>query len=171
MRYFILALSLVLLGGCTHTITRTDGPMAERKLARSASFYLMVPADGQYRQTIYRGSGRTTAQVIKGSIGRFTNKVDQGTGVESLEKALETAKEAGAAYVVQPIILHWEDRATQWSGIPDRIRVSISVIDAQTGETVRSTVINGKSKWATFGGDHPQDLLPEPVDSFVEELF
>ncbi|WP_254924651.1 DUF4823 domain-containing protein [Aeromonas sp. A35_P] len=29
----------------------------------------------------------------------------------------------------------------------------------------------GKSKWATFGGDHPQDLLPEPTEKYVNSLY
>jgi Domain of unknown function (DUF4823) len=36
---------------------------------------------------------------------------------------------------------------------------------------VASTLISGQSKWATFGGDHPQDLLPEPLNSYVESLY
>ena len=62
-------------------------------------------------------------------------------------------------------------RATEWSGIPDKIEVKIIVYDGGTGKEVGSTLISGRSKWATFGGDHPQDLLPEPLNSYVESLY
>ncbi len=68
-------------------------------------------------------------------------------------------------------ILHWEDRATEWSGRPDRVEVQISVYDTSTREEVASSSYSGKSKWATFGGDHPQDLLSEPTDNYVRSLY
>ena len=74
-------------------------------------------------------------------------------------------------YYVIPEILHWEDRATEWSGLPDKIEVKIIVYDGGTGNEVASTLISGQSKWATFGGDHPQDLLPEPLNNYVESLY
>jgi hypothetical protein len=70
-----------------------------------------------------------------------------------------------------PEILHWEDRATEWSGIPDRVEVKLLVLEAQGNKEIASIVISGKSKWATFGGDHPQDLLPEPIKQYVESLY
>ena len=74
-------------------------------------------------------------------------------------------------YYVVPEILHWEDRATEWSGLPDRIEVKIIVSDARRNGEIGSAIISGKSKWATFGGDHPQDLLPEPIKIYVESLY
>jgi Domain of unknown function (DUF4823) len=74
-------------------------------------------------------------------------------------------------YYVVSEILHWEDHATEWSGLPDKIEVKIMVYDGGTGKELASTLIAGESKWATFGGDHPQDLLPEPLNSYVESLY
>jgi Domain of unknown function (DUF4823) len=74
-------------------------------------------------------------------------------------------------YLVYPTILHWEDRATVWSALPDRVEVKIDLIETATGKLLDSVVIRGKSGLATLGGDHPQDLLPKPVDEFVSTLF
>jgi hypothetical protein len=74
-------------------------------------------------------------------------------------------------YLVYPTILHWEDRATEWSALPDRIEVKIDLIETATGKLLDSVVIRGKSGLATLGCDHPQDLLPKPVDEFVSTLF
>lgn len=74
-------------------------------------------------------------------------------------------------YLVYPTILHWEDRATEWSALPDRVEVKIDLIETATGKLLDSVVIRGKSGLATLGGDHPQDLLPKPVDEFVSTLF
>ncbi len=34
-----------------------------------------------------------------------------------------------------------------------------------------SAIIKGKSGLATFGGDHPQDLLPKPVGEYIDALY
>ena len=74
-------------------------------------------------------------------------------------------------YYVVPEILHWEERATEWSGLPDRIELQLSVYEFGMRDNIASTHILGKSKWATFGGDHPQDLLPKPINDFVSSLY
>jgi hypothetical protein len=49
--------------------------------------------------------------------------------------------------------------------------VKISVIKVGSRAEVDAVVINGKSKWATFGGDHPQDLYPPPIEEYAAALF
>lgn len=69
------------------------------------------------------------------------------------------------------MILHWEDRATEWSGKKDKIEIKLSIYGAEGNQEIAGTIIGGKSKWATFGGDHPQDLLPEPIQAYVDTLY
>ena len=88
-----------------------------------------------------------------------------------LADCLERAAAGGYGYYVEPQILHWEDRATEWSGISDKVEVRLSVYDAATRELIASQVIAGSSSFWTFGGDHPQDLLPEPITVFVGGLY
>jgi hypothetical protein len=78
---------------------------------------------------------------------------------------------SSAGYYVQPKILHWEERATEWSGKPDKIRVKVDVYDAETQSYQSSVIFSGKSKWFTFGGDHPQDLLPKPIQDYLKTLY
>ena len=47
----------------------------------------------------------------------------------------------------------------------------LQLIEASSGEILDSAVISGKSKWATFGGDHPQELLPELLRQYAGRLF
>lgn len=74
-------------------------------------------------------------------------------------------------YYVKPEILQWEDRATEWSGKKDIIEIQLAVYDAVTREELANSSYTGKSKWATFGGDHPQELLAEPTNNFVSALY
>jgi hypothetical protein len=54
--------------------------------------------------------------------------------------------------MVYSTVLHWEDRATEWSGRPDRILLKKVVADAGSDNMISSVFIEGKSKWFTFGG-------------------
>jgi hypothetical protein len=73
--------------------------------------------------------------------------------------------------LLYPQILQWEDRATEWSGKPDIAAVKLSVLSTDTGALLDSVIIEGKSGLATFGGDHPQDLLPKPMAEYAASLF
>jgi Domain of unknown function (DUF4823) len=107
---------------------------------------------------------------VKAAFSRFSNNVlvsEQCLGLDCL-KIMPTER---FEYYVEPEILRWEDRATEWSGKPDKIEIKISVYNARLGTEVASSVLSASSKWATFGGDHPQDLLPEPLTKYVESLY
>jgi hypothetical protein len=111
-----------------------------------------------------------TATAIKAAFSHFTSNVvvtEQCIGMDCL-KLIQTDR---YGYYVEPQILHWEDRATEWSALPDKIEIKISVYDASLGTELASSVLTGRSKWATLGGDHPQDLLPEPVRGYVDALY
>jgi len=130
-----------------------------------------VPADGAYGDNVYRGSGQNTAQIIYSAFVKHTRATKVGHSMQSFEAAREAAIKGGQNYLVYPSILHWEDRATEWSMIPDKVEIKIEVIDVATGDAIASTIVKAKSGIATFGGDHPQDLLPKPIEEFVSSLY
>ena len=94
-----------------------------------------------------------------------------GSSPLDFNEARNVSLSNGDKYFVYPTILHWEDRATEWSAIPDKLEVKIVVADTSSGNPVETVIVKGKSGLATFGGDHPQDLLPEPVEEFVSTLY
>ena len=112
-----------------------------------------------------------TSRILFSAFTKRLRRTEIGPSYQSFDDALGFALKGGFKYVVYPTILHWEDRATEWSAIPDRVEVKIDIIEAATATLLDSVVITGKSGLATFGGDHPQDLLPKPVGEFVSNLF
>ncbi len=172
MKSVLLAvLASVLLAGCAskYRIDSLDAPAT--RLSRQASFYVAQPQDGRYGTKIYAGSGDMTAQAAVAALSRYVGNVERGDRQEDLSQALASAKQRGLTNVFDPMILHWEDRATQWSGKTDKITIRYSVYDTAAGQMLASSVMSASSKWATFGGDHPQDLLPHPTRQFVDKLF
>jgi hypothetical protein len=111
------------------------------------------------------------SRILLSAFTKRLRRTEMGHSYQSFDNALNFAVEGGFKYLVYPTILHWEDRATEWSALPDRVEVKVDIIEAATANLIDSVVITGKSGLATFGGDHPQDLLPNPVSEFVSQLF
>lgn len=168
----LLILPFLILVGCADSqkldINDQFGAVS---LDRNASAYIAIPANGRYGNQEYHGSGATVAQIIKGALSVHLVHVDIGTKVESFPKAKSSAALGHYKYLFYPTIVHWEDRATEWSAKADKVSVNIAVIDVESGEQISSASIDGQSGLATFGGDHPQDLLPEPITKYIAELF
>jgi hypothetical protein len=162
----------VLSAGCadTYRMVRSEAPSNVR-LMPSDTVFIAVPEDGMYGADTYRGSGQTTAQIIYSTFVKRIRTAKVGRSIQSFDEALDFAKKNNHKYLVYPTILHWEDRATEWSAIPDKVEVKIEVIDVASGNRIEAAIVKGKSGLATFGGDHPQDLLPEPVEEFVSSLY
>lgn len=163
---------IVLLSACTHSYETSHSPIAgaasEVGIARESRVLVSLPKDGSYGNKMYQNSGRMTQDAV---IAAFRGRVADVEGLETTEPMAQTLTGAcgtGYDYLIEPQILHWEDRNTEWSGKPDRITVALKVADCATGTIVDDVTISGTSKWATFGGDHPQDLLAEPVKRFAE---
>ena len=171
MRNIYIVLLAALLASCadSHQLMRLDGNL--QKLDPRGVVYVSVPADGRYGQTTYYGSGQNTSQIVVMAFSKYSTRVESGHAQQDFNDSLESARKAGAMYLVIPTILEWEDRATEWSGIPDKASIKLSIIDVKTGAALDSAIIKGKSGLATFGGDHPQDLLPKPTDEYVASLY
>ncbi len=70
------------------------------------------------------------------------------------------------------ISINRADKTTEWSSIPDEVEIKVEVADVESGDTLTTVFIKGRSGIATVGrGDQPQDLLPEPVGEFVSSLY
>ena len=68
-------------------------------------------------------------------------------------------------YLIEPKILHWEDRATECSGKADRVKISLPLY--RSGSLVGSALVTADSSWWTFGGNHPEDRLDAPFESYA----
>lgn len=168
----IIILTIFFLTACSATYKQADvSGSPQVKLDPKGKILISVPKDGSYGTINYRRSGQMTAQAIKSALARHTNQADTTINCSTTDKCLQEANRGEYSYLVMPEILHWEDRATEWSGKPDRIEVKLTIYETVSGETIHSTIISGKSKWATFGGDHPQDLLPEPINNYISSLY
>lgn len=155
------------LTGCTSTYNRQILKAPGERLQADHSVVIQTPRDGQYGAQKYARSGEMTADAFREGFLRYSSDV-------KFAKAEQSKTEYSGQsnmYFAEPVILHWEDRATEWSGKPDRIEIKLNVYDTRSMELLSSAMLSGKSKWATFGGDHPQDLLQKPIKEYLDTLY
>jgi hypothetical protein len=162
--------SAVLLSGCTATYEHHELKSINTKLDGSLGVLISTPQDEWYESTKYKNSGQMTANAVHNAFARYTSIVHVTESCHG-EECLTNIDTEKYRYYVKPEIFHWEERATEWSGKPDRIKIQISVFDAVTKEELSNGSFKGKSKWATLGGDHPQELLPDPTNKYVDNLY
>ncbi len=55
--------------------------------------------------------------------------------------------------------------------LSDQIEIQLVIFDVRIQVELANVSYHGKSKWLTLGGDHPQDLLPEPTTQYVNSLY
>lgn len=159
--------------GCadSHQLVRYGKSETHLRLAANDTIYIAVSRDGIYGTRTYKSSGLITSRILLSSFAKRARRVEMGQSYQSFDDAIKFARDSGFRYLVYPTILHWEDRATEWSALPDRVEVKVDIVESINAKLLDSLVVTGKSGLATFGGDHPQDLLPKPVDEFVSGLF
>lgn len=156
--------------GCASTYEQQALQTSESKLDKSKAVLISTPPDGTYGHIEYPNSGKTTANAIKAAFNPYADKVDITSECHGKE-CLQSIDSSVYGYYVQPYILQWEERNTEWSGKSDRVEVQVNVYDAASGDELISSTYSGKSKWMTLGGDHVPDLLPEPTKAFVDGLY
>ena len=173
-RPILICAAFIFLGtACQNTYQQevtTPKPTAAPFTSKNR-IYVAMPEDALDKKESVPGSGKRTALALRDAFLRHTKFVQVATVPETISDVLEHARQVGSDHVAFPTIIEWKDRPTEWTGVRDRLALQIDIIDAATGETIRTTKIHGTSRWMTDGGDAPQDLLIDPVDKFVRSLF
>jgi hypothetical protein len=173
-RNVLMAAALALAGiGCESTVkqTTTEAGPAGAPLRNGSRVYVAMPEDAIDKKEHVMGSGGRVAMALQDALKRHTRNVVTAKTPETLEEAVNQARDISYEYVVFPAILKWQDRATEWTGVRDKLQVKIDLVAVDSGAVVRTTMIDGKGKWMTDGEETPQDMLAEPVDKFVRAMF
>jgi len=128
----------------------------QAQLPATAKINIVTPSDGIYMDEDYPKSGTVVARkLVAALLPYFPN-----TSNVSVKNDSE--------FSIAPQILHWEDRATEWSGKPDKVKVSLPLY--KSGNLIGSATVSAKSSWWTFGGDHPEDFLDLPFEVYASNL-
>ena len=176
MRALALVSVLVLVSACVsqerkvHSFENQVLLQVSEPLSTDVEVIIATPADGVYADTPIELSGSRTASAVRDAFVAKAANVSIDEGCDSIDCISENFT-GDQGYAVIPIILHWEERATEWSGVPDQIKVQIDTYDISSKTLLASFVIRGYGKQWTYGGEHTQDLLPVPLAEYVAMLY
>lgn len=171
MRFLVLVLILLGLSACEDTFAVKRPNQISQYMLKSATGYVSVPPDGEYGNMTFPGSGMTVADAVTVAFARHLNKVVTAKAPQTLNSALDKAREAGARYLIAPAITRWEDWNTDISGRSDRMSMEISVIDVANGQVIERAVLSGTNGIPELGSTKPKQLIPTPLNQYVDSLF
>lgn len=171
-KLFSITCALIALSttACTSNYDYKAMAAPSAQLSSDKAVLISVPPNGTYTTTVYENSGEMTAEAFATAFSTYAPNVAITNDCHG-KSCLKSAHSSKYGYYIEPTILHWEDRATEWSGRLDRIQIDISVYDIKTNKELDKSSFTASSKWATFGGDHPQDLLHEPLKKYTASLY
>ncbi|WP_101758204.1 hypothetical protein [Oceanicoccus sp. KOV_DT_Chl] len=165
MRILIPALAMAVITGC---VSVADGKIESQSGSISVplgtGICIIFPEDGKFEGKAYKDSGLKVGEIIQGTVAKHY----QITNVSSLEAC-------DKPYIVTSEIKEYENRASGWSGIPDKIRVSVTITNTENNEASSFTYYADSNMAASafleWGNAAPYTLLDKEFRDQVENLL
>ncbi len=160
----------VIISGCTSNYDYANMPASQKSLNTDKSVLISVPENGRYTNKHYEKSGEITAKALANAVDPYASSVVITDSCHG-SSCLTSANSQKYTYYMEPKIMHWEDRATEWSMRLDRIQIGVKVYNLATKKELDSSEFVASSKLMSWGGDHPEDLLDEPFREYTKSLY
>jgi hypothetical protein len=166
----LLALS-ILLGGCsnTHSIVRQNKEVIPQ-LPFTDTFCIAVNDNSIYSSEKNDLIKSSMSQIIRSSLDEEGIIPTMEYLSHTFYDALVAARTSDCDYMFYTTIVRWENHSKEWSGIPNKGEIRISITDTNTGKNIDSAIISGNSR-RIFSGDDPEDLLSAPVYNYISGFF
>lgn len=169
---FLLGMMLITAScSVTHQLTVDSNYPNSISLERGAEVYIAMPQNGIYEGKVHENSGLQTQTHLRTALLSHVAKVNVGMQFVNADAALTAAKAEGARYLFYPVITLWEDRATAWSGIPDKVGVKVMIYDTTSGQPIYGVELRSKSRAMTMANTDPSNLLPELFKKLSDKLY
>lgn len=165
---FAIALAMITTG-CSASYHHAFLNPSPKTLYPQSRILLVTPANGTYGSIVYETSGTDVIQALSKELQRYTSAISIIPVPVTIDQILDKDLEQ-FDYVIIPYIMHWEDRATGWSFIPDRIEVRFEIFNNQR-QLIDTYLINGQSARIVWVSRQPDSLLPRPIRIMLQELF
>jgi hypothetical protein len=185
MKKFVLLLFATYIGfilvGCASTNSRPVATVITqsrtvKKLDNKKVVLLNLPKDGTYERKVYKGTGEIYQEKLLHYLSQRAENIvlSSKVGATVYENKL-IAKEKGATYLFYSTIEHWEDRATNWSGKSDRIKVYFQVYDIVEDKLVYSANLAANNTYyfenERYDNTPAEKLLDQVLPKLMTELY
>lgn len=172
MKRIALAIAVsIWLCGCTASYRQQHIGIAGQPLDKNKVVYVAIPADGGYGGKMAMGSGQQVAQSLAAAFtqnGVATKLADKR---EDRNAELQSARNSGATYVAEATLANWEQRATEWSMRPSRLSLTMRMLDASTGDTLDTAILDSRSRVMSLTSTSPASLLKGSITAYVRSLY
>ena len=135
------------------------------------TIYIALPKDGVYKTIQYPYSGQQVQQAFFEAFSRYSDEVILGSTVQNFQEAKDSALAVRAQILVYPVIIHWEDRNTPWSGLRDKVRINVQVFNVNTDVAIDKTSLYATNRWLALLNAAPSNLLKKIIWPYVEQLY
>jgi hypothetical protein len=155
---------------CAYASIERDETRGPDHVEAAGGVWVVEPSDGSYGGTQYAGSGRIVAKRVLETVREeFPLAQLFADGEEGA--AARLAADQGVALIVSPTILHWEDRATAWSGFRDKVRIEVRLLSVEPPGLISDVTFESRNNSITLLDRRPEDLLDDDFDEAVLSLF
>ena len=160
------------LAGCATQYNIKDIHSQNKPIFKTQDKIILVAQnDGTYNNIKYDHTGLTVIGMFANSLISYFAYVSTYEKYLQLNEAIELAKKDDFDYLFYYTILHWEDRATEWSGIRDRASIRILIINPEDGNFLNTIIVSGAGTWWTLCGYKPQDIFRYAMADFIKNLL
>jgi hypothetical protein len=84
------------------------------------------------------------------------------------DRAIQQCSSGGAKYLLSPLVLHWQGRASEWSFMRNVVQIEIRLIKVEPKTFMRSAFFEARNGWLNSGSDDPAELLLN--NSFAQSI-
>lgn len=126
------------------------------KLEQNRNIHVAKINDGVFDGRIYNGSGLSVANYFEVYMQPYASKI---------------CSEENADYVVKAVITHWEPRRAEWSGIPTKVKIQVSVFETSSGKELINNELTIRGRSVTFVPQSAEGLAEYMIKNFCNEIF
>lgn len=167
LKNVVLVFAALWLVGCQSTLKVVSYQAPPDRLRPEDGILIMIPPDAPDEP----GSGEKCARTLVDAFRQYCQRLKLSDEIAGLDIQIKKASSEGFVYVLDTTMHKWEEEPTEWTGMPDTLDVELRIYRSSDGGLETQTRLNGKSKWATFGGDQVEHLLKPLAEGWVKSLY
>jgi hypothetical protein len=149
----------------------TGGVVKGQDPVKSRKVLILAVADAKERGggEVVGGTGSRVAGAIRDALAQrgFQPFISDHA---AMAEGIKEAKELGYSHIVRCVVTEWEDNATEWSGKPDAVGLSLEVFNLDV-VMVSSASHREKSSVMAIKSATPDRLLPKAIAAVLARLL
>jgi hypothetical protein len=161
MKYYhrlpLMALWLLCVS-CVGCGSSSGGALPGKVISRSREVYIASIADApNTTDDTHVGSGAAASAEFRAALAT------RGITISNYSSS--------NGYTLEARFTHWEDHATQWTGVPDVIEFSVELRDNHDGQPAAVVQTKAVGPTIEFSNPSPATLIPKAVRETLDRIY